>query len=81
MGKENDRIVYRCADGKWANRLFDDEIPTTIHDTQLQAIAAAKSLIKAQGGSLTVMSCDDRVTVKETIPPQKPPRFSGNTGN
>ena len=81
MGKENDRIVYRCADGTWANKLIDTDVPTTIHDTQQQAVVAAKNLIKAQGGRLTIMDCDNRVLAKQTIPPQKALCSAGNTGN
>jgi hypothetical protein len=78
MTTEHNRIVYPRPDGTWANRPYNDEIPTTIHDTKNHAVAAAKSLIKNQGGgSLTVLGHDGRVILKTAIPPREPIRPAG----
>ena len=74
MSKARDRVVYRYPNGTWANRLVDDEIPTTVHDTQQMAIDAAKQILKNQGGGrITVIGRNGQVTAKLTIPPAKEP--------
>ncbi|HOQ42611.1 MAG TPA: DUF2188 domain-containing protein [Smithellaceae bacterium] len=72
MESKHNRTVYQRPDGTWANKVFDEEIPTTIHETRRHAIAAAKSLLQNQGGGrITVLGQDGEVIFKTTVPSAK----------
>ncbi len=48
MESKHNRTVYQRPDGTWANKVFDEEIPTTIHETRRRTIAAAKASFKTK---------------------------------
>lgn len=74
MGKKNDRTVHQRDDGKWVNQRNDSERATDVHDTQRDAIDAARQNLQNQGGGeLTVMGRDGRIRSKDTIPPGNDP--------
>ncbi len=49
-------ISKRANDSKWQVKLASGQIAIKLFDTQAQAIAFAKSLVKTQGGSIRVHS-------------------------
>jgi len=71
---ENDRIVYRRDDGTWVNKRLDADQAGSLHDTQGEAIDAARDMLgKAGGGELTVKGLDGKIRSKDTIPPGHDP--------
>jgi len=78
MSKPQDRMVYRRPDGRWANERNDADRASSIHDTQGDAIDAARqNLVNQGGGELTVQGRDGRIRSKDTIAPGNdscPPR-------
>ena len=50
MSKDRDRTVYHRSDGKWANKRNDADRVSGLHDTQREAIGAAKAMLQNQGG-------------------------------
>lgn len=78
MSKDQDRMVSPTPDGKWANKRNDSGRASSVHDTQSEAIDAAKEMLKNQGGGeLSVQGEDGRIRSKDTIPPghdPNPPR-------
>ena len=73
MGK-HDRTVYRRPDGTWVNKRNDASRASSLHDTQAQAEAAARRMLRnAGGGELTTMGVDGRIRSKDTIPPGRDP--------
>ena len=65
---KNDRIVFKNDAGQWANKRHGAERAGSLHDTQAQAIAAAKAnLLKSGGGELEVKGVDGRIRSKDTI--------------
>ena len=74
MSKGRDRSIYRRDDGSWANKRNDAEKPASVHDTQKEAIDAARAMLKNQGGGeLSVMGRDGKIRSKDTIPPGNDP--------
>jgi len=74
MSKDQDRMVYRRLDGSWANKRNDAEKASSLHDTQKDAIDAARNMLKNQGGGeLTVKGLDGKIRSKDTIPPGNDP--------
>lgn len=74
MSKPQDRIVYRRSDEKWANKRNDGRRASSIHDTQREAIEAAREMLEKQGGGeLTTKGRDGRIRSKDTIPPGRDP--------
>ena len=74
MSKGRDRSIYRRDDGSWANKRNDAGKPSSVHDTQKDAIDTARDMLKNQrGGELTVMGRDGRIRSKDTIPPGNDP--------
>ena len=49
MSKGRDRTISRRKDGRWENKRNDAEKASSVHDTQKDAIASAKSMLKKQG--------------------------------
>ena len=78
MSKRRDRTVTPRPDGTWANKRNDAGRASSLHGTQREAEAAAKGMLKRQGGGeLSVMGENGRVRSKDTIAPgrdPKPPR-------
>ncbi len=74
MSKSQDRNVYRRDDGKWVNQRQDGERASSVHDTQAEANAAAKQMLRNQGGGeLSTHGRDGRIRSKDTIPPGNDP--------
>ena len=73
MSKGRDRTVWKRPDG-WANRRHDAAKASSVHETQGEAIKAAKHMLKNQGGGdLTVIGEDRRIVSKDTIAPGRDP--------
>ena len=82
MSKKQDRTVFKRDDGKWANKRNDRTRVTSIHDTQREAINAAKENLRNQGGGeLTTMRRDGKIRSKDTIPPGRDPYPPRDTEN
>ena len=65
---DQDRSVFRRADGTWVNKRNDAQRAGSVHETQADAIDAANSMLEnAGGGALTVMGRDGRIRSKDTI--------------
>lgn len=81
MTKPQDRMVYKDGDS-WVNKRTDAQRASSLHETQAEAVAAAKELLSKQGGGeLTVKGLDGKIRSKDTIPPGKdpfPPRDTEN---
>ena len=74
MSKKQDRIVFRRDDGTWANKKNDASRASTLHDTQKEALEAAKRMLQNQGGGeLTTKGLDGKIRSKDTIPPGNDP--------
>ena len=74
MSKGRDRSIYRRDDGKWENKRNDAGKASSIHNTQQDAIASARSMLNNQGGGeLTIMGRNGRIRSKDTIPPGNDP--------
>lgn len=68
MSKKQDRMVYRRDDGTWVNKRNDASKASSLHETQADAIAAAKSHLTNQGGGeLTVKGVGGKIRSKDTI--------------
>lgn len=74
MSKDQDRMVYKRDDGKWANKRNDATKPSSIHDTQKEAAQKAKEMLGNQGGGeLSIKGVDGKIRSKDTIFPGKDP--------
>ena len=74
MASNNNRTVSQRDDGKWANQKNDADRASSLHDTQADAIAAARGMLQNDGGGeLTVMGKDGKIRSKDTIPPGNDP--------
>lgn len=74
MSKDQDRTVSQRADGKWENKRNDSDRATSIHNTQAEAAAAARSNLKNQGGGeLSIKGRDGQIRDKDTIAPGNDP--------
>ncbi|MBS7541550.1 DUF2188 domain-containing protein [Ancylobacter oerskovii] len=82
MSKDQDRTVYRNAQGEWVNKRNDAERASTLHRTQAEAEAAARGMLSRQaGGELTLKGVNGQIRSKDTIAPGNdplPPRDSEN---
>lgn len=82
MSKDRDRMVYQKNDGTWANKRDDASRASSVHDTQGEAVNAAKNNLKNQGGGeLSIKGRDGKIRSKDTISPGKdpfPPRDTEN---
>lgn len=74
MSKGRDRTIYKTHDGDWVNKRNDSDRASSIHNTQKDAIDAARNMLKNQGGGeLTVKGLDGKIRSKDTIPPGNDP--------
>lgn len=74
MSKGRDRTVFRRDDGKWANKRNDADKASSVHDTQKDAEAAAREMLRNQGGGeVTTMGRDHKIRSKDTIQPGNDP--------
>jgi hypothetical protein len=73
MVTKNDRIVSQRSDDKWENKRVGASRPASLHNTQKQAEAAAKKMLKhAGGGGLITKGVDQKIRSKDTIGKQDP---------
>jgi hypothetical protein len=73
MSKGRDRTVYRSGD-KWVNKRNDADRASSTHETQKDADAAARRMLRNQGGGeLTTMGRDGVIRSKDTIAPGNDP--------
>ena len=71
---KKDRTVYRRNDGKWVNKRNDSDRASSLHDTQRDAIEAAREMLQNQGGGeLTTQGIDGKFRSKDTIKPGNDP--------
>ena len=74
MSKGRDRTVYQRDDREWVNKRNDADKASSIHDTQTDAVAEAKEMLRNQGGGeLIIKGLDGKIRSKDTIPPGKDP--------
>lgn len=74
MSKNRDRTVYQGSDNKWINKRNDADRAGSKHDTQKDAIDAAREMLKKSGGGeLTTKGRDGRIRSKDTIAPGNDP--------
>ncbi|MCY4673964.1 MAG: DUF2188 domain-containing protein [Bacteroidetes bacterium] len=74
MSKPQDRTISRRSDGKWENKRNDRQRASSIHDTQRDAIEAARQMLANQGGGeLTTKGRNGRIRSKDTIHPGRDP--------
>ncbi len=70
----NDRMVYRRNDGIWVNKRNDSGRASSIHDTQGDAVDAAReNLVNQGGGELITKGMNGKIRSKDTIPPGNDP--------
>jgi hypothetical protein len=71
---KDDRTVFRRSDGSWVNKRDDASKASSLHDTQREAIAAAKEMLKhSGGGELKIKGEDGKIRSKDTIAPGRDP--------
>ena len=74
MSKGRDRMVFQRGDGKWVNKRNDSKRASSIHETQGQAVHAARNnLVNQGGGELITKGTNGRIRSKDTIPPGNDP--------
>jgi hypothetical protein len=74
MSKGRDRTVSRRPDGRWENKRNDATRASSVHDTQAEAMEAAKEMLRRQGGGeLTVKGKNGTIRSKDTISPGRDP--------
>ena len=71
MSKDRDRMVYQGSDGSWMNKRNDASRASSRHDTQGDAIDAAREMLKNQGGG--VQGRHGQIRSKDTIAPGNDP--------
>ena len=73
-GKGRDRMVSQRDDGSWQNKRNDADRASSVHQTQQEAIEAARNMLHNQGGGeLTTQGRDGRIRSKDTIEPGNDP--------
>jgi Uncharacterized protein conserved in bacteria (DUF2188) len=74
MSKPRDRMVSQRPDGTWASTRNDADRASSRHDSQGEAIEAARRILQnSGGGELTVQGRDGRIRNKDTIAPGNDP--------
>ncbi len=67
-------MVYRRADGQWANERNDADRASSLHNTQAAAEQAAREMLHNQGGGeLITKGRDGKIRSKDTIAPGNDP--------
>jgi hypothetical protein len=63
------RTVYRRADGKWVNKRDDATKASSVHDTQQEAIEAARQMLEKEGKGELITLVNERqsLSAKELI--------------
>lgn len=71
---KNDRTISKRPDGTWGNRKDGADRASSVHDTQREAIDAARGMLKKSGGGeLKVKGEDGKIRSKDTIAPGNDP--------
>ncbi len=74
MSKDRDRTVSKRTDGTWQNKRHDASKASSVHRTQAEAEAAARQMLKNQGGGeLNTHGRDGKIRSKDTIAPGNDP--------
>lgn len=74
MSMGRDRTVWKQGDGMWANKRNDADKASSLHKTQAEANAAAREMLRNQGGGeLTTMGRGNKIVSKDTIAPGNDP--------
>jgi len=74
MSKDQDRMIYQKSDGTWANQRNDSERASSVHDTQADAIDAARDMLRNQGGGeYSVKGINGKIRAKHTVAPGNDP--------
>ncbi len=73
MSKGRDRTVFRRGN-EWVNKRNDADRASSVHTTQTEAEAAAKDMLRNQGGGeLTIRGRDGLFRSKDSIYPGNDP--------
>lgn len=73
MSKGQDRNVFKKGD-KWVNKRQDATRASSLHDTQQEAIAAAKDMLGNQGGGeVSIHNVKGTIRRKNTVAPGNDP--------
>ena len=74
MSKGRDRMVYQRPDGTWVNKRNDADRASSLHNTQRDAEASARDMLRNQGGGeLITKGTNGKIRSKDTIPPGNDP--------
>ena len=74
MSKPQDRVVTKRPGGKWANQRVDANRASSVHETQREAVDAARENLRHQGGGeVTIQGRDGQFRAKDTIAPGRDP--------
>lgn len=80
MNRGIDRIVSQRLDGRWANRRTDADRASSLHDTQKEALGAAKGMLSHQRGEeIITRGADGKIRGENTIPPGNDSKYTQNT--
>lgn len=75
ISKVQDRNICRRDDGKWANKRQDASKPSSVHNTQADAIDAAWQNLQNQArGEMSIQGHDGRIRAKDIVHPGNDPR-------
>jgi len=75
MSKPQDRTISQRDDGSWQNKRNDASRATSVHNTQVEAQAAARENLKNQGGGeLTTLGTNGKIRDNDTVAPGNDPR-------
>lgn len=78
MSKPQDRMVSQRPDGSWANTRNDAERASSLHNTQAEAIKAAREMLGRQGGGeMSIQGVNGQIRAKDTVAPGNDPKGGG----
>ncbi|MDD3044840.1 MAG: DUF2188 domain-containing protein [Candidatus Delongbacteria bacterium] len=74
MSKDQDRMIYQRTDGTWVNQRNDADRASSIHQTQQDAVDAARNMLNNQGGGeISIQGINGKIRKKITITPGNDP--------
>lgn len=77
MSKPQDRMVSQRPDGTWANTRNDADRASSLHETQAEAIEAARRMLGNQGGGeMSIQGVNGQIRAKDTVAPGNDPTSS-----
>ena len=69
MAQATDRFVSPRKDGNWENKAVNASRATSLHETQADAIEAAKTTLRNQGGGeLSIQAGSGEIREKVSVP-------------